>query len=561
MTIAKPDPSNNGGTPPIHVDEHDIVVDSSGRRRLILAAMCVALVAVVASVSGLNVAQQALAEDLGATQSQVLWIINGYTLALAALLLPVGAIGDRWGRKPTLMIGLVAFCATNLASAFATDPAMLIGLRVLAGVAAAMVMPVTLSVITTSFPREEQAKAIGTWAGFAGAGGIIGLFVSAAIIDNATWPWVFALPIALAVVSFALTAAFVPHSVEHTEGGFDVAGSLLSVVAVGGLVLAFHEGPEQGWTAPITLAAIAAGIAASAAFVAVELRRDHPLLDVRIFAIRGLAAGSVNLFVVFAVMFSLFLVLVQYLQAVLGYSALKAASGLLPMAIMMMPLSTVAPALAERFGFRRTLVTGMLAMTAGLVVFALQASPDGGYLTVLPGTLLLGAGVGLAMSPSTAAITSSLPEEKQGVASSLNDTVREMGGAVGIALIGSVLNAAYQANIEPAAAALPPEVAHPVTEGIGGALAAASQMGAAGPSLVESAQHAFVDGMTPALLLAAGICAAAAAFTALRGPKTAAEAEPRLHTHDGVGLEGSRAVHGGAKAGSAPATAPTLDAP
>ncbi|MCZ7537331.1 MAG: MFS transporter [Acidimicrobiia bacterium] len=310
-------------------------------------------------------------------------------------------------------------------------------------------------------PREEQAKAIGTWAGFAGAGGIIGLFVSAAIIDNATWPWVFALPIALAAVSFALTASFVPHSVEHTEAGFDVAGSLLSVVAVGGLVLAFHEGPEKGWTATITLAAIVAGLAATVAFVAVELRRDHPLLDVRIFALRGLAAGSVNLFVVFAVMFSLFLVLVQYLQAILGYSALKAASGLLPMAVMMMPLSTIAPTIAERFGFRRTLVTGMLAMATGLVVFAVLADPQGGYLTVLPGTLILGAGVGLAMSPSTAAITSSLPEEKQGVASSLNDTVREMGGAVGIALIGSVLNAAYQANVEPATAGLPPEVAHP----------------------------------------------------------------------------------------------------
>lgn len=531
MTIAKPDPTEAvQDTRDPDVEEHDIVVESSGRRRLILAAMCVALVAVVASVSGLNVAQQALAEDLGATQSQLLWIINGYTLTLAALLMPIGAIGDRWGRKPILMIGLVAFCATNLASAFATDPGMLIALRVLAGVAAAMVMPVTLSVITTSFPREEQAKAIGTWAGFAGAGGIIGLFVSAAIIDNATWPWVFALPIALAAVSFALTAAYVPHSVEHTEAGFDVAGSLLSVVAVGGLVLAFHEGPEQGWTAPVTIAALTAGIAASAAFVAVELKRDHPLLDVRIFALRGLAAGSVNLFVVFAVMFSLFLVLVQYLQAILGYSALKAASGLLPMAVMMMPLSTIAPTIAERFGFRRTLVTGMLAMATGLVVFALLADPDGGYMTVLPGTLILGAGVGLAMSPSTAAITSSLPEEKQGVASSLNDTVREMGGAVGIALIGSVLNSAYQANIEPATAALPPDVANPVSEGIGGALAAAGQMGPTGATLIDAARQAFVDGMTPALLLAAGISVAAAAFTALRGPKTAAEAEPRLHT-------------------------------
>ena len=508
-----------------------MIVDAR-RRLLVLAAMCIALVAVVASVSGLNVAQQALATDLGATQSQLLWIINGYTLVLAALLMPVGAIGDRWGRKPILLIGFVVFSLSNLASAFSTEPTTLIGLRVLAGVGAAMIMPVTLSVITTSFPREEQAKAIGTWAGFAGAGGIIGLFVSAAIIDNATWPWVFALPIALAAISFVLTIAFVPHSVEHTEAGFDVAGSILSAVAVGGLVLAFHEGPEQGWNAPITVAALAAGIIGAAVFVAVELRRDHPLLDVRIFAIRGLAAGSINLFVVFAVMFSLFLVLVQYLQAVLGYSALRAASGLLPMAVMMMPLSTIAPTIAERIGFRRTLVTGMLLMAAGLFTFAMLADPDGGYLSVLPGILLLGAGVGLSMSPSTAAITASLPEEKQGVASALNDTVREMGGAVGIALIGSVLNSAYQANIEPATSALPPAVAEPVNEGIGGALGVTAQMGADGTALLDSARQAFVDGMVPALLLAAGLSLAAAIYTALRGPKTAAEAEPRLHPTD-----------------------------
>ena len=513
-------------------EHHDVVIVDARRRLLILAAMCVALVAVVASVSGLNVAQQALAADLDASQSQLLWIINGYTLALAALLMPVGAIGDRWGRKPILMIGLVAFSLTNLASSFATDPNVLIALRVLAGVSAAMVMPVTLSVITTSFPREEQAKAIGTWAGFAGAGGIIGLFASAAIIDNATWPWVFALPIALAAVCFVLTALFVPHSVEHTEAGFDVAGSLLSVVAVGGLVLAFHEGPERGWTATITVAALAAGLLASLAFVLVELRRDHPLLDVRVFALRGLAAGSINLFVVFAVMFSLFLVLVQYLQAVLGYSALKAASGLLPMALMMMPLSTIAPTIAERIGFRRTLVTGMLLLAGGLALFATLADPDGGYLSVLPGILVLGAGVGLAMSPSTAAITSSLPEEKQGVASALNDTVREMGGAVGIALIGSVLNSAYRTNVEPTAASLPPAVAEPVTEGIGGALAVAGQLGADGTAIVEAARQAFVDGMAPALYLGAGLALAAAAFTAFRGPKTAAEAEPRLHPND-----------------------------
>jgi EmrB/QacA subfamily drug resistance transporter len=509
--------------------EDDVVVASAGRRRLVLAAMCVALVAVVSSVSGLNVAQQALAEGLGATQSQLLWIINGYTVALAALLMPVGAVGDRWGRKPILLTGLVLFALSNLAAAFATSPTTLIGLRVVAGLAAAMIMPVTLSVITTSFPRDQQAKAIGTWAGFAGAGGIIGLFVSAALIDNVTWPWVFALPVALAVVSFMATAAFVPNSVEHAEAGFDVRGSLLAVAAVGGVVLALHEGPEQGWTAVITMVAFAVGLASTVAFVVVEKRTPHPLLDVRVFAARGLASGSLNLFVVFAVMFSLFLVLVQYLQAVLGYSALAAAAALLPMAVMMLPLSTVAPSIAERVGFRRTLVMGILTVALGLVVLASMADVDGGFVSVLPATLILGAGIGLTMSPSTAAITSSLPDEKQGVAASLNDTVRELGAAVGIALVGSVLNASYRTNVEAAAAGLPSEAAEAVEEGIGGALVVAGQLGPDGVALVDAARDAFVDGMTPALLLGAGACVLVAAFTSMRGPKTAAEAEPRLH--------------------------------
>jgi predicted MFS family arabinose efflux permease len=283
----------------------------------------------------------------------------------------------------------------------------------------------------------------------------------------------------------------------------------------------------------VTVVAIAMGVLAALAFVIIELRREHPLLDVRIFAVRGLAAGSVNLFIVFAVMFGLFLMLVQYLQAVLGYSALAAASGLLPMAAVMMPLSTTAPTIAERVGFRRTLVTGMLLMAAGLALLALLVDPDGGYLSVLPAILMLGAGVGLAMSPATAAITSSLPEEKQGVASALNDTVREMGGAVGIALIGSVLNASYRSSVEATTRALPEAVAGPVSEGIGGALAVASRFGSEGAPLVQAARSAYVDGMAPALYLAAGLSLVGAVYTAVRGPKSTADVEPRRHPIDG----------------------------
>jgi EmrB/QacA subfamily drug resistance transporter len=500
-------------------DESQIVIDDRRRRQLILAAMCLALVAVIASVSGLNVAQQALAAELGATESQLLWIINGYTLVLAALLMPVGALGDRWGRRPVLLVGLVVFMAANMASAFARSPDQLIGLRGVAGLGAAMIMPVTLSIITTSFPPEERARAIGTWAGFAGGGGILGLFVSAAIIDNTGWQWVFAMPIALAASSFVVAAAVLPESREHDTVRFDALGSILSVLAIGGWVLALQEGPNEGWSASVTLVGLTIGIGGCALFAVVEMRTAHPLFDVRLFAIRGLAAGSVSLFVVFAVMFALFLVLIQFLQAVLGYSAIAAACGLLPLALILMPISTIAPRIAERVGFRTTVVVGMLLVAAGLAALALLTSSDRGYLSILPGLVVLAVGVGLSMSPSTAAIISSLPLAKQGVASALNDTVRELGGAVGIALIGSVLNAAYRSHIEHATASLPAPLADRASEGVGGALAAARQLGPDGAGLVNAARSAFVEGMRPALLLAAGVALAAAAFSAVRGPR------------------------------------------
>ena len=502
---------------PIDPHTDDEAVADARQRRLILITMCVSLIAVIASSSGLNVAQQELADDIGASQSQLLWIINGYTLALAALLMPIGAVGDRWGRKPVLVSGLVLFAAANLASAFVNSPEPLIALRIVAGIAAAMIMPVTLSVITTSFPAAERAKAIGTWAGVAGAGGILGLFASAAIIDNATWPWVFSVPVILATVSLAATLFVVPHSREHIDTGFDIAGAVLSVLAVGGLVLAVQEGPEQGWTATITIIGFVIGIAAVVGFVVVELRREHPLLDVRLFRNEGLTTGSVNLFVVFALMFAIFLILVQFLQAVLGYTALHAATGLLPMAVMMMPLSTVAPTIAHKIGYRRTVVTGMLTLAAGLALLALLADADRGYLSILPGLLLIGAGVGLAMSPSTTAITSSLTEDKQGVASALNDTVREIGAAMGLALIGSVLSSQFRTNITDLANTYPPETATRIKEGIGGALSTAAQLGPDGQPLVTAARNAYVDGMTPALLIAASLAVIAAAYTAWTG--------------------------------------------
>lgn len=493
------------------------------QRRFILIAMCTALVAVVASVSGLNVAQQQLATSLGATQSQLLWVINGYTIALAALLLPIGAVGDRWGRRHVLIAGLIVFLGANFAAAMAGSVTQLLIARIVAGAGAAMIMPVTLSVITSSFPEEDRDRAVGVWAGFAGAGGILGLITSSLVVDNVTWPWVFAAPLLMAAIALLMTVRVVPNSSEQQDGRFDVVGSVLVALAVGALVLGIHEGPEHGWTEPLTLAGLGVGLLAAVGFVVWELRQEHPLLNLRVFRNRALASGSLNLMMVFAIMSGLFLILVQFLQAALGYSAIRASVSLLPMAAIMMPLSSVAPLIARRVGYRAMFVVGLGTIAGGLALMASMSSVSGGYWSVVPGLLVMSIGIGLTMTPGTAAITGSLPVEEQGVASALNDTVRELGGAVGIALIGSVMSAGYRASVSDAVVGLPGQAATAVKEGIGGAMVVASKMGPAGQPVMAAARNAFVDGWALSLWVAAGVAAAAAVIAAILTPGRADE--------------------------------------
>jgi len=488
-------------------------------KRNILIAMCTALMAVIASVSGLNVAQQELASAFGASQSEILWIINAYTVTLAALLMPMGAIGDRWGRKPVLMSGLALFAVSSFMGGFAGSVEVMIAARVLAGVGAAMIMPITLSVITSSFPPEERSRAIGIWAGVAGAGGTIGMFVSAFMVDIVNWRWLYALPVVLVSVSAAMSHRSVPNSREHSGHRFDVGGSILSLFAIGGLVLGIHEGPERGWTDPVAFVSLVVGIVALIGFVVWENRQTEPLLDISVFRDRSLAAGSFTLMLLFGVMFGTFLVLFPFFQAVIGWSALHSAVALLPMSFVMMPASTFAPKVAARLGSRNTMLLGLAIAGTGLATIALRASVEGGYWSVLPGLLIIGLGMGMTMTPATESITATLPADKQGVASALNDTSREVGGALGIALFGSIVAAGYGTAIEPALADFPPELAEQASEGIGSAFVVASQAGDQAPALIDAAQHAFVDGWVQSMWVGVAMIAVAFLFVAIRGPR------------------------------------------
>ncbi|MFE2941522.1 MFS transporter [Streptomyces sp. NPDC059255] len=488
--------------------------------RAILISVSIALMAVIASVSGLNVAQTHMAVEWGASQTTVLWIINVYTLALAALLLPLGAIGDRWGRKPMLITGLIIFGAASVVAGLAPSAAVMIGARVAAGISAAMIMPITLAVITSTFPEEERGKAIGVWTGVAGGGGILGMFLSALLVDVADWRWLFVLPVVLAVVALTMTLKSVPNSREHSTHSFDTIGAVVSTIAVIGLIFVLQEGPERGWTDPVSMTGLAVGVVAAIAFVAWELhRRDASLLDVRLFRERGLAGGSITLLVVFGVQAGIAVVLFPFFQAVLGWSGLLSTVAMMPMAVMMMMTSGLAPRMAAKTGARSTMTVGIALATLGLALMALFVSVDGGYLSILAGMLAIGTDMGLSMTPSTEAITSSLPRAEQGVASALNDVTREFGTALGVAMLGALLANGYRSAIDDKLGGIPQGAADTAREGMANAVEVAPSTGSHAQALIHTAQQSFVDGWQQAMWAGTAVMGMLLIYIALRGPK------------------------------------------
>ncbi|MFF4898112.1 MFS transporter [Streptomyces sp. NPDC001068] len=526
-----PGPNTGGGTP------------DARQLRAILVTVSIALMAVIASVSGLNVAQTHLAVEFGASQTTVLWIINIYTLALSALLLPLGAIGDRVGRKPMLITGLIIFGAAGVVAGLAPSAGVMIAARVAAGVSAAMIMPITLAVITSTFPEEERGKAIGVWTGVAGGGGILGMFLSALLVDVADWRWLFVLPVVLSVVALAMTLKSVPDSRERPSHSFDAVGAVVFAIAVTGLIFVLQEGPERGWTALVTLLALAVGIVAATAFVAWQLhRRDTALLDVRLFRERGLAGGSVTLLVVFGVQAGIAVVLFPFFQAVLGWSGLLSTVAMMPMAVMMMAASGLAPKLAGRIGARSTMAVGVALAAIGLALMALFVSVDGGYLSILAGMLAMGVGMGLSMTPSTEAITGSLPRAKQGVASALNDVTREFGTALGVAMLGALLADGYRGAIDGKLDGIPDAAADTAREGIANAVEVAPTTGGHAQAVIHAAQQSFVEGWQRSMWVGAAVMTVLLLYVTLRGPKNTRPLEPDTEAAPVTGVADSVAA-------------------
>jgi EmrB/QacA subfamily drug resistance transporter len=473
---------------------------SGARHRAVLAITCIALATVVSAVASLNVAIPSIARDTHATQTQLSWMIDAYSLVFAALLLPAGGLGDRFGRRRALLAGLAVFGAGSIAAMSHADANWLIAMRAVLGLGAALVMPATLATITSTFPAAQRARAVGTWAGVAGGSAILGLLTSGLVLEQWSWRSVFAVNIVLAVVAIIGTLRLVPESADPDAPRVDWVGAGIAVAGLGVLVYSIIEAPTEGWSSLRTTLGIAVGAVLLAGFVAWELHTDEPLLDPRLFKHRAFAGGTLSLTLQFFAFFGFIFLLLQYLQLVLHDSPLVAAISLIPMALGMMPSARFgAPKLVARIGTGRTCALGLFVAAAGFVWLAtLDASS--GYWALLAGLLPLGAGMGLAMTPATAAVTDALPRDKQGVGSAMNDLSRELGGALGIAVLGSILQSTYRNHLDvgnlPGAAA----------EHARSSLALASRLG---PSVAHSAQRAFVDGMQYAMYGSAAAVAAA----------------------------------------------------
>ena len=484
----------------------------------VLPTISLALMTVVSAVAGLSLALPRIALELGASQTELTWIVDSYTVVFAGLLLIAGAIGDRIGRQRILFIGLIVFALGASIGFVSTSAEMLIFSRIVMGVGAAAIMPSTLSVITTSFPPENRGKAIGIWVGVAGGGAVLGLFATALLLEWFNWNSFFGLNFTLALVS-AVGAIRVPESKESQSMKLDWTGGVLSILAIGCLVFGIIEGPERGWNSTESIAGLAVGTLALIGFIFWELRTSNPLLDPRLFKLRGFSSGTFSITIQFFAQFGFIFVGMQYLQFVAGKSPLEAATQLLWMPLVVLPGSRIAGALSKKFSQKYLGSAGLAIFGYSLFHFsALPVEFDYWYFTI--GILLFGTGLALSATPATVAITSTLPYEKQGVASAVNDTAREVGSAIGIAILGAALTNTYKTEMSKVTTGLPIEVAEKLERSVAFTqLNPPSILANKWDALIDAGLNAFNSGVQTSLTIAGWVALFGALFVFVVAPK------------------------------------------
>ncbi|MDH6626893.1 EmrB/QacA subfamily drug resistance transporter [Streptomyces sp. LBL] len=492
------------------------------RRWAILGVLMLSLLIVVLDNSILNVAIKTISTPaptgLGATQSELEWAINSYTLVFAGLLFTAGLLGDRLGRKKVLLGGLVAFGAGSALAAFSGSPTELIAFRAVMGFGAAFVMPATLAVLMNVFEREEQPKAIGIWAGGVGLAIAIGPITGGVLLDHFWWGSVFLINVPIVILALGLMLWLVPDSRDPRPGRIDAVGVVLSVIGLVLLVYGIIKGGQLAdFTDPQVLATIGAGLAVLVAFVVFEKRSDHPSIDVTYFKNKVFSAAIAALALVFFALMGVTFFSVFYTQSVRGYSPLQTGLLMLPLAVGQMIFAPRARLVVERFGYRATTTAGMAVIAAMLAAFAtLEADTPIWILEVI--FFLMGTSMAHIMTPVSVVIMQALPREKAGSASALSNTFRQVGGALGIAILGSVLSTAYRNGIEDKLGLLPPDLRHTAGESIEATLGVAARLGPKGKALVDPANDAFLHAMHLTALWGAGVAVVGVVVVALYLP-------------------------------------------
>ncbi|QXC63187.1 DHA2 family efflux MFS transporter permease subunit [Aquihabitans sp. G128] len=482
------------------------------RRWLTLLVLCISLMVIGLDNTILNVALPTLAKTgadggLAASSSQLQWIVDSYTIVFAGLLLTAGSLGDRFGRYRFLAVGLVIFGVGSGLSALASDANVLIATRALMGIGGACIMPSTLSILTNVFTDPaERGKAIGIWAGVSAIGIGVGPVAGGFLLTHFWWGSVFLVNVPVVIVGLVLGFLLVPESKDPSTPHLDPVGAILSILGLGALLWSIIEAPSNGWGDPKTIAGFVVGFAILGAFLAWELHSTHPMLDVRFFENPRFSAASGAVTLTFFALFGVVFLLTQYLQSVLDYSTIKAGAVLIPMSVVMMIAAPMSNIWTVRFGNKRVVATGLALVALSMLTF-LTLQVDSSTIHVIGTTLLLGLGMGNIMAPATDSIMGSLPRAKAGVGSAVNDTTRQVGGAVGVAVMGSILSSIYGSRMTERLtdAGVPAGARGPLSDSIGKTLGILeSKQGRPFADTVTPLAHqSFVNGIHAAAVVAA----------------------------------------------------------
>jgi EmrB/QacA subfamily drug resistance transporter len=488
----------------------------------VLGAVCLAAFAINIDTTIVNVALPSLTRQLGASTRDLQWIVDGYNLAFAALVLAAGSVGDRYGRRPALLAGLLGFAVSSGFGALATSPGELVGARVLMGASAALIFPTTLSVITNAFSdRGQRAKAIGIWGAVTGLGVAVGPVTGGLLLTSFAWPSVFIALVPVALIAAAIVWRVVPESRDASTPPLDRLGLVTATAAVSSLVYTIIEAPERGWAAIPSLVGFAMAVGLTVAFVVIEARREHPMLDVSLFRERAFSAASGSVTIAFFALFGFIFLITQYMQFIRGYGPLSTGARILPVALSIGGASVLGANLAARIGTRIIVVTGLSLLGASFLWIS-RAGVTTPYPVIVVQMLMMGTGLGLTTAPATESILSVLPPAKAGVGSAVNDATRETGGTLGVAIIGSVYTSLYASHlVHGAATQLPARALQLAQTSIGAGYAVVHQAPEAlRLPVLHGVQSAFMTGLHAGCLVAVGVCAVGAlGATALPGAR------------------------------------------